>query len=279
MTNTLFLDMPEEQYFAFPAASNSTLGRMAKSAAHCRAYMDNPPEQTPAMAFGSLVHTMILEPHERANRYAVKPEGIDRRTKAGKAAYAEFETESAGKTIVTQFDMERAYKIMSSVKEHRTANLFLTGDGNAEASIFWTDEDTGYRCKSRIDFMRDNRVLVDVKTTQDASPAGFARAVSNYGYHRQAAMYSDGYEAVTGHRAEGFVFIAIETAPPYAVAVYELNPESIQVGREEYKRYLRDFARCMETEIWQGYSDDIEELSLPGWKLAEHENNIIEDIV
>ena len=49
----IYPGVPDNEYFAALAASNSTLSRMKKSAAHCRAYMDDQPEPTASMKFGS----------------------------------------------------------------------------------------------------------------------------------------------------------------------------------------------------------------------------------
>ena len=43
-----------------------------------------PEEPGAAFRLGSAVHCSVLEPGEMPARYAIKPEGIDRRTKEGK---------------------------------------------------------------------------------------------------------------------------------------------------------------------------------------------------
>ena len=67
-------NQPDADYFATPAASNSTLSRMKKSPAHCKAYMEEPFEPTANMKLGTLVHTLVLEPGTFHDRYHVQLE-------------------------------------------------------------------------------------------------------------------------------------------------------------------------------------------------------------
>lgn len=50
------------------------------------------PEQTESMALGEMVHCLSLEPEEYINRFAFKPDGLDRVKVAGKAAWKAFES-------------------------------------------------------------------------------------------------------------------------------------------------------------------------------------------
>jgi exodeoxyribonuclease VIII len=372
----IYPQVPENEYFAAKAASNSTLSRMKRSPAHCRAYMDDQPEPTANMKFGSLVHCLTLEPGEFAGRYHIadeydptmprgevpklaieamsagdfetkffkqegsaprKPagmaltiaerlinsEGIDKfitepamnkRTKEGKEKFAAFQrkceadgltvckpehidngveyadhilqigerqviTESEfikaqnyanylqainGKEVISQDQFETAEAVVKSIRKHPKASVLLSG-GQAEVSLFWDDADTGYQCKARVDYLRPGHVLVDLKTTVDASLEEFKRSIAKFGYHRQQPIYKDGYKAVTGNECAAFVFIAVETKPPYAVGVYMLDDESEQKGRDEYQSLLKQFAECQESGEWPAYSDDIEIIELPGW--------------
>ncbi len=131
--------------------------------------------------------------------------------------------------------------------------------------MFWDDADTGHPCKARADYIRDDDIMVDLKTTMDASLSEFSRSIAKFGYHRQDAMYSDGFEACFGRPSRGFVFVAVETKPPHAVGVYTLDAESADAGRIEYQTLLNSFAECMESGNWPAYSDNIETIELPRW--------------
>jgi exodeoxyribonuclease VIII len=65
------------------------------------------------------------------------------------------------------------------------------------------------------------------------------------------------------------VFLVVEKKPPYAVAVYVLDPESIALGRAEYRRDLQLYAECKRTGVWPGYGDKIQTIGVPQWKLFQ----------
>jgi exodeoxyribonuclease VIII len=142
--------------------------------------------------------------------------------------------------------------------------MLLHWQGKAETTHMWTDATTGVECKCRPDWLTSN-LIVDLKTTEDASPRGFQRSVANYRYHVQAAWYLDGIEAVTGTRPDQFIFICVEKKPPYAVGVYAADAEMIQIGAETAARDLEVYATCKAADAWPSYSDQIEPLSLPAW--------------
>jgi exodeoxyribonuclease VIII len=103
--------------------------------------------------------------------------------------------------------------------------------------------------------------LVDLKTTTDASPAGFARAVERYRYHVQAAYALDGWPQAGGGTVERFVFIAVEKTPPYAVGLYDLSPALLRQGRWLYQQALRTAEGCLTRQYWPGYDPEI--ITLP----------------
>ncbi len=256
-------DLTNSEYHASPAISKSGLDLIRKAPALYRWRQANPTEQTPAMRLGTLTHTVVLEPQLFRESATVHPEGIDRRTSAGKLAWAEFEVQAEGKEIVTTEEMSKLCQIQQAVHNHPAAAKALAGSPIIEQSIFW-DAD-GIACRCRPDAATEKGVIVDLKTTRDASPEGFAKSIAQYRYHVQAAFYSDGYKAAFGEAPRGFVFIAVETEPPYLVAVYVASETMTSRGRIEYQTDLDTFRRCQDADTWPGYSDAPLTIDLPKW--------------
>ena len=263
MTPTIRHDLTNAQYHASPAISKSGLDLIRKAPALYAYRRWNPQEQTPAMRLGTLTHTVVLEPEVFARSVIVRPKGIDRRTSAGKLAWAEFEVQAEGREIITAEEMSKLCEIQQAVHNHPAAAKALAGSPVIEQSIFW-DAD-GIACRCRPDAVTERGVIVDLKTTSDASPEGFARSIASYRYHVQAAFYSDGYRAAFGEPPRGFVFIAVETEPPYLVAVYVASMTMTSRGRFDYREDLDTFRRCQETGTWPGYSDAPLTIDLPKW--------------
>jgi hypothetical protein len=106
-------ELSNEEYHADTSAiSKSGLDLVHRSPAHYYAAKldpDRPAEKkdTPALRFGRAFHTLVLEPDLFFQEYAVLPEKVDRRTKAGKEAWAEFEAELGGREALTAEDGQR----------------------------------------------------------------------------------------------------------------------------------------------------------------------------
>ena len=218
------------------------------------------PKETPALIIGSAVHCAVLEPQEFGKRYAIAPK-LDKRTKEGKALHEEF-VQSAGERIVIDNDLATlCERMMGAVMKHRPA-AYLLKNGTAEQPIYWTDEDIEVDCKARPDWVTDGGIIVDLKTTDDASPIGFARSIKKYRYDVQAAFYSDGYEAATGQPCNGFMFIAVEKTPPYLTSVYFLGDDDIKDARTRYKKNLLTYHLSKQQGIWHGYTEMITKINL-----------------
>jgi len=265
--------MPAAEYHSLPAFSASGLKLMRKSPAHYYGAMldpNRPPDDpSDAMRLGTLFHTALFEPAEVAARYVVKPEGLDGRTKEGKA----WLSEQTGREVIAADKMRAALAMAASARALPEVESLL-GAGDGEVSAFWTDEETGELCKCRPDWVfpvviGSGVILVDGKSCQDASPAGFSRAIWNYCYHLQAAWYSDGYERATGKRVHGFVFVAVESAWPHAAAPYMLCDDVLDRARVENRLLLNRYAECKRTGNWPGYSRQISLINLPAWAQQE----------
>jgi len=282
-------ELSNEAYHADTSAiSKSGLDLIHRSPAHYYAAKldpDRPAEKkdTPALRFGRAFHTLVLEPDLFFQEYAVLPEKVDRRTKAGKEAWAEFEAELGGREALTAEDGQRLGAMAAAVRAHPAAKLLLS-DGVAEQSAVWDDFMTGARCKCRMDWWRGRRgrgpqrIAVDLKTTLNASRFAFRKSVVDYRYHVQAAFYSDGWKAVTDDEVRAFLLIAVEKDPPYGVAVYQLDEELVEAGRRAYMADLALYASCVERGEWPAYSSEVEVLDAPAWmtmttKDEEEKNN------
>lgn len=170
-----------------------------------------------------------------------------------------------GRIALTQEQFNLAIRMRDAAYSHHAANTVLQ-QIKAEQTILWEDPETGALCKCRPDGESTRTgYLIDIKSTEDASPYGFGKSVANYRYDVQAAYYTDGYEHAHGIRPEGFVFIAIEKKAPYNVGVYFTTDEIMAVGRRKYQKNLTTYQECKLANKWPGYSSDFQPLILPAW--------------
>ncbi len=261
-------NMPLEDYHANAAISKSGLDLIRRSPLHYwEAYLNPEGEGrkvTDALRMGTAFHVLVLEPDQYRNLVAVAPD-VDKRTKAGKEEWQAFEYANDGKIIVKPKENDTLHRMAESVLKKKAAMIALKGKGHVEASLFWQDPITLQECRCRPDWLRTDGLLVDLKTTTDASPAGFEKSAYNYRYHVQAAFYREGVLRAAGANTEGFVFIAVEKEPPYAVGVYHATEEFMRLGEIDFRRDMEVYAEAMTSDNWPGYPDTIEPLALPRW--------------
>lgn len=279
----LYPGTPAPVYFAWQAASNTALGKLRRSAAHCRAYLDGVDQDSKAKRTGRPIHAAVLEPDDYETRYLVA-ERCEARTQKGDRCSNNGSTLHPdhgwacgthakdgrgflppGVEVVTEAERALHLAVRDSVRAHPLARAILE-QGRAEVSTSWVDPETGVACKARLDWYDPERATVaDLKSCQDASRREFERAVWRFGYHRQGPFYLGGPQALE-LPARHFSIVAVEKAPPYAVAVYRLQDDVVREARPHIRALLQDYARCQASGVWPGYADDeVQDLSIPSW--------------
>jgi exodeoxyribonuclease VIII len=271
--------MNNEEYHAHPAISKSHLDLIARSPMHYWARYVDPnrvaPEATAAMLLGSAVHTYVLELDTWDSRYVTMPEGIDRRTKAGKESFAAFQEFAGDRITISRDDTDLVIKMSSAIYSHPAASMLLNLPGKAETTYMWFDDVTGLHCKCRPDWIsNDGSILVDIKTTEDASLNEFRRSIAKFNYHNQAAWYLNGVEQATGKRPDQFLFICVEKRHPHCVAVYAADAAMITAGEIATRNALNTLSICRAADHWPGYSDQIQQISLPPWMLPKSDGTL-----
>lgn len=265
--------MTEKEYRQHPAISRSQLFKMSESPEKFKYYQEHPEEPTPSLIFGQLFHAMALQPETVKDLFAVAP-NVDRRTKAGKEAYAQFEEEAESKIVVTADMYQQAEEMCEVLNNNEYVKKLLNGE--KEKTFFWNDDLTGEACKCRVDCLTelgDNLLVVDLKSTENAQTDPFMKSAIKYGYDLQSAMYNKGVEINTGKKPI-FVFIAIEKKPPYAINILEADELLIRRGYDLFREYIGIYHDCKQTNNWYGYLgkfNQINKLALPSYLAKEIE--------
>lgn len=259
--------MTEAEYRAHPAVSRSELWRLRDSPQKFKYFREHPPEPTPSLLFGQVFHKMVLEPDTFGDGFAVAP-GVDRRTRDGKSQWEEFTTGASGKIVVPSEMYSLAKAMRDSVMAEPFAAKLLLGE--REVPFFWAEDDSSEACKCRVDCLNTNLrqpIVVDLKSTTDASTEGFTKSAIQYGYDFQAAMYSEGVERNIMERPL-FVFIAVEKEPPYAVNILQADELFLRRGERIFRELVGVYHDCKLTGNWYGYlgkKNQINNLALPSW--------------
>jgi hypothetical protein len=144
-------------------------------------------------------------------------------------------------------------------------------DGHAEESFVWKDPETGLWCKSRPDFYRNGKTIVQFKTSEDVRPVPFKRDIVKFGYHIGSAMEMDALTAVLGTAFDEYVIIAAEKNPPYAIRCIQLGERTLQEGQELFYKGLKTLKKCEDTGIFPAYEDEIVYIDINEWDFVKGE--------
>jgi len=252
-------------YSQIDAVNSSTLKVLYfKSPLHYFYNLTAPHEESPAMRLGTATHMAILEPDRFDSTYTVRPDGIDGRTKDGKAWLAAH----ANDPILTANEYETIMGMRQAVERHDAASELIRSIVEVESVALWTDEETGIACKGRLDaILRDGSIL-DLKTTKSTDPRQFAADAAKYGYDFSMSFYHDARIAM-GHEVPRVILLAVESAAPHDCVPFVVTEDDLDVGREKYRTALTRLAKCRASGKWPGRFDGATELVLPQWAYPE----------
>jgi hypothetical protein len=267
--DTETIESNEDYHSDYSRISNSMLSVLKREPKDFNDYYvaktRKPPASTESMMLGHVVHCLVLEPEAFSERYAIAPEGIDRRTNVGKETLRLFCELSQGKEVLKQEVATEARLCAASLLSHETVAAVVAGGiGNAftEHRIDFNFCDVDMRCKvDRI--LVDAGLILDVKTTRDVRPDRFKYSCRDFGYVRQAALYCEAAKQKYG-RDFRFIFACVATSSPYSIALYELSDVDLQSGLAEAETLLAEYKARYEANDWLPvYSKGINRLEVP----------------
>jgi len=220
-----------------------------------------PKKPTRQMEIGTLVHAAILEPAKIDSLYVVIPDDLlasngAASTKAAKEFIAS--ARSSGQSVVKAEDLDMIRAMAANVQS--TVGPLLGSGALAERTITWEHPATGLMCRCKPDWYRPTTrgtaIGFDIKTTGDISKHGFSGSVESFAYWLQDAHYSEGIEIATGKPVEEFIFVAVETEPPYQCRAFQIDDDARAAAKEHRERLMAELAECMKTgnfaDAWEG---------------------------
>lgn len=297
MTATIHKSMPIEDYHAHKADSKSSLKiLMDDCPARYRYKRDNPVEMdSKSIRIGSTVHTLALEPEFLEKTYHFLPEfyfndkGEKKpwRNDERMQVYKDEVEKSNGRTMVNYNEFQDVRGMAKSLTDNPYALALLKSDGYVEASIFfdyegeYIDENGEVHnfvipLKCRPDSMRNDGLIVDLKTCRSAKPDIFFKDSVNMGYALSVAITCYGYEKLYGKLPDEYVFLAVESEAPYFVEAYNSFAPMYMSGMSYYDygniilaRLMQKLAICRITNTWPQYNGKITPMKAPQWAIKQ----------
>lgn len=262
-------EIPPELYHQAPGLSYTGLKEFAKSPAHYQAYLRGERDRE---VIGTGTHMRTLEP-ERFEALLVRVK--NRQTKENKGLLEA--AEAQGKFVVTEKEYTQICRQSDAIMNDPDCRAYLSG-GKAEQSIFWreplinldTGEDLGQSllCRSRVDYLREDGVMVDLKYFNSVEEDEVRKQVLRMKYHWQSAFYTKGGREVLGSDHDMFVHIFVTDSDPFVARPFVLGDASIDKARIEYTPLLIQFNECLRTNRWPAFerpAAGITQIELPDY--------------
>ena len=248
-------------YHAIKALSNSSLSVLKRSPTEFYKRFitgEMKGQETDAMLLGSAVHMLALEPERFDAEYVVLDGPINPTTKKpygrDTKAFERWMLDQLGasnangigsRKILIREEFAGSLAIAKAFQSHPTIAAIMSSRAEklfeSEYAMEYETDGGKVDLKCKIDFVCPaERLIIDLKTTSDPSPYAWSWSAEDFGYHRQAAIYSDAMQAKYGEPFR-FLFGVVRSKEPYEAAVYELDAESIQRGRVEYEALIEEY--------------------------------------
>jgi hypothetical protein len=226
-------------------------------------------ETNKGMDFGSICHTLILQPHLFEEKVAVVKKSPSEGNQTGFARdylngvpvataysnnyktgtyekiYAElkdyFTAKQSGKQIIDQQTFDNAKKLTDYLIETPLFQKYLMALSDVEVKVEWTVN--GWKFLGYIDG-KGTAFKFDLKYTKNANPDAFEREIIKRRYYMQGGMYDD----ATPNEMDRFVIIAFDAKGNFCDIV--IDRSFIEYGKREYKYLISMLEKCAAEDRW-----------------------------
>lgn len=257
------LNVTEAEYHADPCPSPS----LSHSLAHTlvtesprHAWLQHPKLggveriATKAMDEGAILHKLLLGAGADFEMVVAD----DWRTKAAKEERESIQ--AAGKIAILAHHFEKLKTAAERILKN-AENQGFPIYGQPEIAIAFDElgRHSDVACRCRIDLIRPDHILYDLKKVRSANPRDLSRIIFDYGYDIQHMAYTRAYEKLVPDavgRAD-FVFLFCETDPPYEVVAARLDGAMREIGQRRWTKAVMLWEKLL-TEgsfPWPGYAD------------------------
>ena len=254
-------------YCAIDAVNWSSLKHMLVSPLHYKHHRESADNDTTGRKMGRLLHAMALGSFDEE---FVVYDGGDRRGKA----WTDFQAANPGRTILKPNEVADVRAQAAAVRAHREASRILAG-ADTEATIQWTDPETGLPCKGRLDALHLERgYLADLKGT--TTLAYLDTGCHRLGYIHQHAWYRRGLRELHGRDFDAYM-IGVENKAPHDVGAWKLDTDLLKMADRELSTLVQRLADCIHADRWPGRMPDLGEILIPTWMLSDELGDSIPD--
>ena len=291
MAASLWLNADKDEYHADTSISQSSLKVFLRDPQQfyrqfvARTEPRKPP--TASMVFGNQVEDFAFR--NRLNAVMIPSDVLnekgDRRDRAGERQWSSWKLQQQaahGEDVQLlkadefgkPFGPGAVMQSVDSLRGHDFANELIWGPSLKNVRIRWVDEITGLPCRCEIDILHAEAIIGDLKTTNDPSESGFAKSVSNFGYHIQAFFYREALhrlaeflddqqtspeleflrpllEQVQAGKPLLCTWIAVKNSPSYMTEVHPVDEDWYSIAEPLVREAMQKLKESYASGNWQ----------------------------
>lgn len=228
------------------------------------------PIQGEHLDFGNAFELALLDKDNFAKGVAIEQDGLwiakalqddptlkkPRASKIYKALSDAFEVDNIGRYKLSAEGYSKVEHMLESCYRDAVIQK-LIANTEYQLSLFWTDEESGLKMKTRPDICkRKKNSIINLKTAADGSPKAFSKDMANYDYPLQACIEITGCLA-TGlmQEVDNYFWLVVEKEAPYNATVYEFAKEDISWCMDNLRYVINKTKRAIDEKMFPGYSD------------------------
>lgn len=268
--------MPVEEYEAVTAIRFSHVKYMEQSPLHFMAAFNGDEEDKEAWMFGRALHVAVFEPRSFASRVW---ESDGRRTPAKKQ-----EAIDAGAELLKPGMGQYCYGVAALAAERIAAldelRPFVEA-GQPELAGFVVEH--GMQCKFRLDWLASRPVILDLKSTKDASNRAFSREFYRRRYNVQLGLYQHWAARLLECNpwAIPVHVIVMENHPPcdcflaprYAGKPIPIDQAILDRGAKIGLGWIKRIRECIDAGTFPGVAGTGDyPIDTPAWEMDEEED-------
>lgn len=199
-----------------------------------------------AFDLGSAAHELILE----GGLKTVTILDFDSfRSKA--AQEARDKVYADGRTPMLRHELTAAYDMEKAVRSHDEASALLSNGGSEISALVW-DEEYKIHFQVRYDWLRNDGLIVDLKTSRKGNPHDFNREIADFYYDLQASLYLRAAE-ILGLNPPGYGWVVVQNTAPHNVYVVEYTGVGRLHGDRRMHTALRKYADGIHQGVWPAF--------------------------
>jgi len=229
-------------------------------------------ETTEAMSFGKALHYKILEPEYYEEYVIILDHGFDTKsTQLIMTTHVDEKDDFAYITKKSDELIEQMYKAFSKTPKA----IELVESCEKELSGYYPVSDK-FTVKIKPDMInRNDRFMVDLKSTTSGQLHNWSNTVEKYKYHVQAGDYCSAADKIDKIKAKYEAYnlwkwLVIEKSEPFHVKIIECSPDYLEIGKIEASRGIDIILDAWNNKNY-GQNDIEDVCTPPSWLVKQYQ--------